>query len=798
MRKHTRLLAFIMTFIVLLGMMPMSVVKVNSAAKKPTIAKKTTVEVGKKKTLKIVKNGYTINKIVSAKSSKKSVAKVTVKGKKVKVTGKKAGKSKVTIVIRAKKKGKTKKFKLKTTVTVKKATVEPTPTPTTPTTEVKPETKPEPKSEVDQIIDKMSLDQKVSQLIMPSFDIWGDNEESVTDLSKVPELAEALRRHQYGGFILFEDNIEDTEQTVRLISDLQKNNAQAGGLPYLVASDQEGGQVNRFVMGTRGTGSMAIGASGDKTKNDKSKQDRAVTNANAIGQVFGEEMEALGVNVDLGPCVDVIKDLGDLGLNTRVYSDDADTNAALGMAFTEGVSQGSKNTVITTYKHFPGAGDGSDYPTSIGLTLEELRANGLEAYKQVIEGGAEMVMTSATTFPGFDDEHLMADGVTKGYYPATVSPKIVTGLLRNELGFDGVVITDALEMDQFITEPDKNVNLFPGDAHSVEHDVIVAQKCIEAGCDILLLPRDLSDNSRVDYYDGYINGIIDLIKKGEISEERINESVRRILTLKKKHGILDMKVDGSGLDQKIADAKITVGSDAHHAVEIETAKQAVTLVKNEDTLPLEGHNKKIVFVGNAKHDNTPITYAINQLIEAGLIDENAYIDNHITGESSGVETADTKIIIDYFYKDKSGQLVYPAGLTESIQDADAVVCFSKLVAGTDQLQDSNPIMQGISQALEETHNAGKKFVLLSTNLPMDTKRFTEADAIVCAFMAAGYDVNPLDRTDDSENVGAYNVTVPAAICAMFDSPDKMTGTMPIDIPGLVKGEDGIWSYTTEE
>lgn len=110
----------------------------------------------------------------------------------------------------------------------------------------------------------------------------------------------------------------------------------------------------------------------------------------------------------------------------------------------------------------PAAGDGSDYPTSITLTLEQLQSSGLAAYKASIENGAEMLMTSATTFPGFDDEYLMADGTTKGYYPATLSHRIVIDMLRDELGFDGVVITDALEMDQFVTDRITERNCFPG------------------------------------------------------------------------------------------------------------------------------------------------------------------------------------------------------------------------------------------------------------------------------------------------------------------------------------------------
>ena len=152
-------------------------------------------------------------------------------------------------------------------------------------------------SRIEALLNAMTLDQKISQMIMPALRTW--DSEKVTELSVDSALAEALRRHQYGGVILFGQNIASTEQTLRLIDDLQRNNALGvpEAIPYLVSADQEGGSVARLSMGTRGTGSMAIGATGEAAEG----------NARAIGQVFGEELEALGINVNLGPCIDAVK-----------------------------------------------------------------------------------------------------------------------------------------------------------------------------------------------------------------------------------------------------------------------------------------------------------------------------------------------------------------------------------------------------------------------------------------------------------------------------------------------------------
>ena len=627
---------------------------------------------------------------------------------------------------------------------------------------------------VDGLLDAMTLDQKIAQMIMPSLRLWEG--EKLTDLSARPALAEALRRHPYGGVILFGSNIAGTEQTLRLVDDLQRNNAQGdpAAIPYLVSADQEGGYVARLSMGTRGTGSMAIGATGEAAED----------NARAIGQVFGEELSALGINVNLGPCIDVIRDLGDLGMSTRVFSDDPDVASRLGLAFAEGVGQ---SNVISCFKHFPGAGDGSDYPTSIELTYDQLAQNGVAAYRAAIEAGAEMVMMAATTFPLVDDAVLMADGVTEGYWPATLSPRIVTGMLRGELGFDGVVISDALEMQQFVTEPDTGAQLFTGDFASVEHDVQVAGKAINAGCDMLLLPTDLNCQAAVRYYDDYIAGITALVEGGEIDIARIDESVRRILALKERHDLLDQ--DETPIDRRIEAAGKTVGSEAHHAVEMATARQAVTLLKNDGALPVEGGN--IVILGRSGLDSTPISYALALLREGGFLDPGVRIDNRITGEATGGEDAPTSIVIDRYYED--GALVYEDALAASIRSADIVVCLSNAGEGLDRLQDDNPQIQGVRRALTDAREGGARFVLLSDNLPVDTARFQDADAIVCAYLSSGFGVDPTAQAGPDGTRGAFNANVPAALCAIFGDGD-MPGRLPIDIPELVQDSDGKWIY----
>jgi beta-N-acetylhexosaminidase len=646
-----------------------------------------------------------------------------------------------------------------------------------------------PDDRVENLLAAMSVEQKIAQMIIPAIRTWESDEANVYDLGSVPGLAEALRKHQYGGIILFGQNIKDSEQTVRLVSDLQANNAQSddakatGVIPYYIAADQEGGSVARISMGTRGTGSMAIGAAG---------AEQGYQNARDTGTIFGVELSALGINVNLGPCVDVITDPTDLGMSTRVFSDDPEMVGDLSQGFADGVA---KNNIITCFKHFPGAGDGSDYPTAIYLTLDELRAGGLTPYTSVIESGADMVMVAATTFPAFDDEQVLADGKTKGFYPATMSPKIVGQLLREELGFDGVVMTDALEMDQFFEEPETGDKILPGEKCSVETGIIIAEKCIAAGCDILLIPTDLNSRDAVQWYEDYIAGIAAKVADGSIDEGRIDESVRRILDVKEQYGVFETDVEGAGLDESIARAQESVGSERHHAIEREIAEQAVTLLKGDERLPVPGSGARIVILGRTVSDSVPISYALRELQDGGVIDPQVRVINHITGEDTGSKDADMRIFVGCYYDLGTGELSYADKISKEIAKAQYVICLSATTAGLDKLQDSDGRMQGITRALEEAHAAGATFVLLSDSLPYDVARFPEADVAVCSYLSSGFDVDPTTGSG-SENMPAINANVPAALRAIFGAAG-MPGELPINVPVLQQDKSGAWAYADE-
>ena len=620
---------------------------------------------------------------------------------------------------------------------------------------------------IDRIISNMSMDEKISQMIIPAIRTW--DEENVTDLSAVPELKEALSRHQYGGIILFGANITGAEQVTRLLYDLQKNNMEIQGvsshIPYLTPVDEEGGIVIRLSTGTRMSGNMAIGAT-----------ERSKENAETTGRILGEELAAVGFNADFAPDIDVNNNPSNPVIGTRSFSDDPALVSELGAAYSKGLSY---SNIIATYKHYPGHGDtGTDShigTPSVEKTYDELMHTELIPFKAAVENGADMIMTAHITYPLIDDEKEFGNG-TKGYYPATMSRKMITDILRTDLGYSGVVVTDALEMKAIET-----AGLVPGAESSTEYRVNVAKEVINAGVDILLLPVDLNNSEVAAFYDDYISGIAAKVEAGEISEERIDESVKRILMLKAKYGILDINGTGSteeNIEESVAKARETVGSKAHHDTEMEIAREVITVVKNdENLLPLTKDARKVLFLGRLKDDAVAIDYAANALKDQGYI--------HGGSDISFV-----------FYYDSSAdvKLHYTDEIKEQISEADIVIGFS-YASGSSVLDKGNPQNIALWGAIEDTHKAGGKFILISENLPYDAAIYQGADAIVLAYLGSGLGVDPTKDAESSQGMPARNANIVAAIETVFGA-NSPKGHLPVNVPIVAEQPDGTLKYGT--
>ncbi|WP_270180196.1 glycoside hydrolase family 3 protein [Alkalihalobacillus sp. CinArs1] len=411
-------------------------------------------------------------------------------------------------------------------------------------------------------INKMTLEEKVGQMLMPDYRKW--NGENVTEM--LPEIEQQVKDYHLGGVILFRENVVTTEQTAKLVSDYQEASEKYG---LLMTIDQEGGIVTRLQSGTDMPGNMALGAA----RSEEVTQD--------VGRVIGEELASLGINMNLAPVLDVNNNPDNPVIGVRSYGEDPELVADQGIAYIKGLQE---TGVAATAKHFPGHGD-TAVDSHLGLPevphdKERLKKVELYPFQQAMEAGIDAVMTAHVTFPKIDDTKVISkkDGEEISL-PATLSEKVLTGLMREEMGHEGVIITDAMNMGAI-----------------VEHfgAVDAAVRTVKAGTDIVLMPVGLPEVA---------DGLLEAVRSREISNERIEASVERILTLKVNRGIIKSE-DPENVDEKIQKAKETVGSDAHKAVEKTAAEKSITLIKNENVLPLtKQSDENVVVLGRSFIDS---------------------------------------------------------------------------------------------------------------------------------------------------------------------------------------------------
>ena len=311
-------------------------------------------------------------------------------------------------------------------------------------------------------------------------------------------------------------------------------------LPLLFAADFEYGLTMRLTGPTPFPYPMAFGASGD------------VASAEAFGRIVAQESRAIGVQWNWFPTADVNSNPGNPIINTRSFSEDPQQVSEMVTAYIRGAHQGG---MLTTAKHFPGHGDTST-DTHLGFASvsgdrARLDAVELPPFQAAIRAGVDAVMIAHVTVPALDPN---PDNV------ASTSPRIVTGLLKQEMGFQGLVVTDSLDMNGLM-------RLYQPGSGSPSGKAAVA--AVKAGNDILLLPQSL---------DGAYNGLLQAVRRGEIPESRINQSVLKILRAKASLGLHRSRlVDIDRLSQVMArPASLAVGQ--------QVAAEAVTLVHDNGAL----------------------------------------------------------------------------------------------------------------------------------------------------------------------------------------------------------------------
>lgn len=345
-------------------------------------------------------------------------------------------------------------------------------------------------------LNSMSLDEKIGQLLIVGFDGYEANK----------NIESLIKKNYVGGVILFGNNIRSAEQTMKLTNSLKSINSK-NKIPLFISVDEEGGRVSRMPK--------------ELEKLPSNKIIGEINNSNLsynIGKIISKELTCLGFNMNFAPVLDINSNLQNPVIGDRSFGNNANLVTRLGIKTMEGLREGN---IIPVIKHFPGHGDTS-VDSHVGLPLinhDMKRLNEFELipFKEAINNNADVIMISHILLPKIDSS-----------YPATMSKIIIKDVLRNDLKFNGVVITDDMTMGAIT----KNFDISNA-----------AIKSINAGSDIILICHGYDNEIYV------INSIKEAVENNIITEDKINESVYRILKLKEKYKISNDTVDNIDVDK---------------------------------------------------------------------------------------------------------------------------------------------------------------------------------------------------------------------------------------------------------
>jgi beta-N-acetylhexosaminidase len=543
-----------------------------------------------------------------------------------------------------------------------------------------------PSNWVELTLKRLSLEEKVAQLVFPSTlgMYYAENSDQWREIENL------VTKRKIGGLVL---SIGDVYEYALMVNKLQK----LSDVPLLVAGDFEYGAAMRVRRATMFPRAMAIGAT------------RNPGYAYEVARITAAEGRALGVHQNFAPTIDVNNNPRNPVINTRSFGDNVKLVTDMGTAYVRGTQDGG---MIATIKHFPGHGD-TDVDTHLGLVTlnyDKKHFDSIEfpPFRAAIEAGAKSVMVGHIALPAFD--------TGKGI-PATVSPRITTDLLRKDFGFDGLVITDAMRMKAVASK------YGPGEASVL---------AIKAGTDIVLAPADI---------DLAIDAIIAAVKRGEISEQRIDISVRRVLKAK----------EGVRLDQdrmvNVGRISSVVATREHEMLAISIARRCVTVLGNKnEILPLSPlDTKKIVDL------------------------EVADTEDPKNGRSFHSMLRDRRLNIDFARVDpRSNDAEYESAL-ESVKASELIICQLNLFTRSGEMTGFMSRKQ--KEFLTRAFTLGKPVIVISFGNPYVVMDLPKVDAYVCAYSDAD--------------------VMQQAVAEVLFAEYPAEGKLPIAIPGVYKFGDGV-------
>lgn len=548
----------------------------------------------------------------------------------------------------------------------------------------------------------MTLQEKVGQMFVPY--VYGESAdtrdpamvEANQELYGVDNAEQLIDKYKPGGIIYFAwtNNVNEPRQIAGLSNGIQRAAMeQPSEVPMLISTDQEQGVVIRVdEPATQFPGNMALGAT------------RSAEHAGTSAEITGEELRAIGINQNFSPVADVNSNPENPVIGVRSFG----SNPALVSEMTRAQIEGYHDAnVASAAKHFPGHGDtatDSHYGLpKIDKSLEELEEEDLPPFEAAIEADVDAIMTAHIVVPALDDSGL----------PATLSKPILTGLLREKMGYDGLIITDALNMEGVQQDLDEPLSV----------------KAVKAGVDQMLMPPDM---------DAAYNAVIEAVETGEIKEKRINESVYRILELKAERGLFeDPYVNESAVDE-------VVGAPEHRAAANQISGDSITLLKNRArTLPLEQDAGQEVLVTGAGGISGSIAESPEQSTLGSLAAAMESFGAFATTYESGANPGQAEI----------------EEAEERARQKDLVV------VTTNKAWDS----ESQQRLVEELRQSGTPVVVAAVRDPYDIAHFPEVETYLATYGYRPVSMRALARVmfGEADPTGKLPVSIPAA-----DDPDK--------------------------
>lgn len=531
----------------------------------------------------------------------------------------------------------------------------------------------------------LSLREKIAQMVISSS--TGDNfDDNSTEFKKLKKLCQQTK---IGGFIFFKGTASGYAGLTNKLQNLSET-------PLLLSADFERGTGMRVTDGTLFPNNMAIGA----TNNPEL--------AYKMGLIIAEESKSIGIFQDYAPVCDVNNNPDNPIINVRSFGEDPELVSKMSEAEIRGLQEGK---IISTAKHFPGHGDTkidshSDLPV-LKFTQERMNKIELVPFKNAINHNVMSVMIAHLSFPELE---------SGPHIPASLSHSIVDGLLKEELGFKGLVVTDALNM--------KGITKYFSTSE-------VALMCINAGIDLILMPIDEEET---------ISSIENAVNNNSISEERINESVEKILKAKQWLGLFDNKfIDESKVSS-------SVNTDESNKLAQQIADESITLVKDENNvLPLKSKNQKTLVLNLSDGtDNINSSYFTEQV-------------------QNSIGNCTIKDITKEISSEETDNLVSGA----SVYDVIIAAVYAKVRYGTGKIS----IPSTHADLLNKLNQSNNRLIVISLGNPYILKEIPSVNCYICAY-------------------GDANVSIISSIKAVYGDI-KFKGRLPVSLSENFKFGSGI-------